>query len=296
MKRIWYLSLSILILGSCKEKGPAIDFGIKAADTSYLTTVETPQSRVVLIEEFTGVTCSNCPAGHVILAAIDSAHPNNVAIMGIQIIGNPQTEPLNNPSLTPVKTNNDNRTQVGTDLSNSIYLNVGSIPSGGVDRVPVAGSLLLGRNDWPNAVNNRLTVAPPANITLTKTYDSVAKKVSLKVHVAYTSAVTVHQNLTVALIENNVIDAQEFSPTDPIPFVQNYVHKHVLRDIITPAAGTAILGTMSTIPAGEVYERTFDYTLPNNVLVPANCAFIAFVSNNDGDNKEVNQAAEVNLK
>jgi len=295
MKQIWYLSLCILILGSCKEKGPYIDLGTDPG-ISYLAAVESPQSRVVLVEEFTGVTCSNCPAGHKILAAIDSAHPDNVAIVGIQIIGNPQTEPLDNPSVTPVKTNIDNRTTIGTDLASTIYKQVSGIPSGGVDRVPVSGVLLLGRNDWPGAVNTRLGTPTKANISLTKTYVDSIRKVTLKVHVAYTSPVSVRQSLTVALIENNVIDAQEFSPTDSPKYVQNYVHKHVLRDIITPAAGSSMLSKLSSIPAGEVYERTFEYTLPSTVLVPANCAFVVFVSNNDGDDKEVVQAAQVNVQ
>src|SRR5690606_41258473 len=74
-----YLSFGILILGvlsSCKEKGRAIDFSkITASDTTYVTTPETTSLRKVLIEEYTGVQCTNCPAGVGLLKSLDEQNP-----------------------------------------------------------------------------------------------------------------------------------------------------------------------------------------------------------------------------
>jgi hypothetical protein len=76
----------------------------------------------------------------------------------------------------------------------------------------------------------------------------------------------------------------------------NYVHQHVLRDIITLPTGDVILGSVPTKEAGQVYERTFIYTLPATVLNPDNCRIIAFVSNSGSSDLEVQQAAEIHLK
>ena len=54
---------ALLALTSCEEKGPAIDFGggATAVDTTYLGTAPTAQQRIVVVEEFTGGMCANCP-------------------------------------------------------------------------------------------------------------------------------------------------------------------------------------------------------------------------------------------
>ena len=86
-------------------------------------------------------------------------------------------------------------------------------------------------------------------------------------------------------------------PNGSVPkYEQNYHHQHVLRDILTSPVGIAILSDLPTKVAGQVYERTFVYNVPPTVLNPDNCRIIAFVSNNDGADKEIVQAAEVHLK
>jgi hypothetical protein len=114
--------------------------------------------------------------------------------------------------------------------------------------------------------------------------------------VAYTANVAKGQLLNVAVIENEVIDAQEVGLSEE----QNYHHQHVLRDILTAPTGTAILSGKAIKEAGQVYERTFVYDLaaadPNNYWNPDNCRVVAYVSNNEGSDKEVIQAAEAHLK
>ena len=74
-----------------------------------------------------------------------------------------------------------------------------------------------------------------------------------------------------------------------------YRHEHVLRDMITTATGTPIMSTLAEKEAGRVYERTFTYTLAA-AWVPENCRLIAFVTNNNGADKEVRQVTEIHLK
>lgn len=295
MKRLLFILLATASLISCKEKGPFIDFGAKPFDTSFTAAPETATPRIVLVEEFTGVTCPNCPPGQKALADLEVAHPDRLAVISMEIIGQAQTKPVDEHG---VKTINDNRTQKGTDLSAGIYGANNSIPIAGIDRTPVSGTtaLLLGRNSWAAHIDTRLAVPAPANIAMTSSYDAGARKVTLKVHVAYTSDVPLNQKLTVALIESGIIDAQLLPVGDTAHAAQNYVHNHVLRDILTAPVGTAILGDKTTKAAGQVYERTFVYDLPPNVLNPDNCAFVAFVANDNGADRGIVQAAEVKLK
>ncbi len=292
LKRFAILPLGLLFIVSCKEKGPAIDFGPKAADSAYVTAVETQQPRVIVVEEFTGVTCPNCPKAHSILKTLEENNPNRIAAIGIQPMGSAQASPVTDDANGTMLTRQDNRTKAGADLGTGIYGSIvlQSLPGAGIDRSLQGGSLYLDRNSWTTAVSARLGVPAKANIAITSNYNAGSRQAVIKVHVAYTGTVTGSQLLNVALVENNITDWQE----DGITKVENYSHQHVLRDILTNPTGTAIL-TGVTIQPGQVYERTFVYTV-NAAWNPDNCRIVAYVANNNGTDKEVQQGAEAALK
>lgn len=282
-----------LSLGSCKEKGVIIDLGGGpiASDTSYMGTVETPQQRMVLIEEFTGVSCPPCPLGHQLVASIVASNPNRIAVVGIQTFGFIQAYPVIESGDTI--TRHDNRTDAGTTLSTNIFGKLALTPTAGVDRISVNSSLYLDKSKWVTEVGNRLTTPTKANVTVTSDYNTTTKQAVIKVRVAYTADVTQKQVLTVALIEDGVIDAQE----NGLEIDTFYDHEHVLRDILTAPTGSTILDTYAVKPAGVVYERTFVYDLTSKDLWNKdNCKIVAYVSNSEPGDKVVQQAARVKLK
>jgi hypothetical protein len=293
MKRsLLLLPIGLIILASCKEVPPAIDFGPAAKEDTFMAAVEPVQPRKVLIEEFTGVSCPPCPLGHQAIKAIEDAHPDRVLAIGIQPFNFTQANPVDKNG---IKTKHDNRTQKGTDLANSIFGSLSSTPLAGIDRIPKDNSLYISKENWSQMVSDRLDIPSPANVKVTCTYNS-DRTVTIKVHVAYTSDVAKKQLLTVAIVEDKIIDAQEVG----LNVEENYEHNHVLRDILTAPTGTAILSDKATKKAGQVYERTFVYNLatpdPDNLWNPDNCHVIAYISNDEGADKEVVQSGEGHLK
>src|SRR4051812_31063464 len=109
------IAAAALLFTACREGAPAVDFGLKVTDTTFMAAPETPQQRVVIIEEFTGVKCPNCPAGSTLIKSLVQANPDNVAAIGVQIFGFNLANPVDDQG---VKTRTDNRTQDGTDLAN----------------------------------------------------------------------------------------------------------------------------------------------------------------------------------
>src|ERR1043165_8630711 len=93
-----------LLFASCKETAPAIDFGPKAADTSFTAAPEAPDARIVVIEEFTGVTCPQCPKGHVLIKSIEdaNANPDRIAAMGIQVFNFAQCNPVDESTIKTI--------------------------------------------------------------------------------------------------------------------------------------------------------------------------------------------------
>jgi hypothetical protein len=48
--------------------------------------VQAPEAKHVVIEEFTGVRCPNCPQGHQIISAIKAANPEKVVAVSFHPI------------------------------------------------------------------------------------------------------------------------------------------------------------------------------------------------------------------
>lgn len=126
---------------------------------------------------------------------------------------------------------------------------------------------------------------------VTSTYNDATREAVIKVKAAFTQNVSKKMMLSVTLVENKIIDAQEY-PTYIDTF---YEHSHVMRDILTQTYGTPVMDTLTQKTAGRVYERTFKYTI-NAAWKPENCKVIAFMSNNENNDKEVAQAVETDLK
>ncbi len=295
LSRIALLAVLPFTLWSCKEKVTGFTTTpIIATDTTYMAAVESPQWHRVLIEEFTGVSCPPCPKGHQALESILAAHYNSttsidsVSIIGIQSTGIPQAEPVDE---APYHSRHDNRTADGSEIYNSVYGTFGSIPRAGIDRVPSNNILSIQRDLWASSVNDRLRVPAPVNMTISSTYDAGSHQAVIRVHVAYTADVPRKQNLNLAIIENDIIDAQK----NDLKIDSEYHHQHVLRDMLTQPTGEGMMNDLSVKEAGRAYDRTFVYTVSND-WVPENCRLIAYITNNEGTDKQVQQAAEVSLK
>jgi hypothetical protein len=286
MKFAFFIPLSVIVLFSActKEIGPAIDFSkVQAKDTFYMAPVENAQLKNVLIEEFTGVKCPNCPDGHNIVATIQNTNPSRVIAVGYYPFGQAQTEPLKD------LTKADFRIADATELS-TLLGGIQFLPIAAVDRKMFGGAILTARTLWSSNVQARLAVATPINMQLSVSYDDATREAIIKTTLKYTSALSTKHNISLAIYENNLVDAQEY----PTYIDSSYTFKHVLRDVITPVGGASVLDSLTTKAAGLVFEKTILYTLPAK-WNPSNCKIVAFV-HDAAATKEVYQVIEKSVK
>ena len=286
MKFAFFIPLSVIVLFSActKEIGPAIDFSkVQAKDTFYMAPVENAQLKNVLIEEFTGVKCPNCPDGHNIVATIQNANPSRVIAVGYYPFGQAQTEPLKD------LTKADFRIADATELS-TLLGGIQFLPIAAVDRKMFGGAILTARTLWSSNVQARLAVATPINMQLSVSYDDATREAIIKTTLKYTSALSTKHNISLVIYENNLVDAQEY----PTYIDSSYTFKHVLRDVITPVGGASVLDSLTTKAAGLVFEKTILYTLPAK-WNPSNCKIVAFV-HDAAATKEVYQVIEKSVK
>jgi hypothetical protein len=294
MKRsLLAVSCCILIFSSCKEKAPVIDFGLpKGTDTTFVVTPVPPaEQHNVLVEEFTGQSCSNCPAAHEALNEIEHAHPGRVNVLGLYFEGITQTKP-------PVDARYDFRHGDSKLISISVYSGVNAIPAAGIDRISVNGTLKIDRSVWASTVTNRLAVETPINLKVESSFNEGDTQASITVTLVYTKTVDFAHNLSIAIVEDSMVDVQEYPSTDPVhpSKDEEYVFTNVFRGMVTAApAGDPILSSLIVKEPGRVVVLNYKHKV-TNVLSPSKCRVFAFVSSLKAGDPEIIQSAQVKMK
>lgn len=283
MKKALLFAGSLLLFAACTEKGFEAVPRVEGGDTTYMATVETAQARMVMMEEFTGVTCPNCPRGHLEIASIQAQHPDRILAVSLYYDGLGQTRPVEGV------TRQNFRTADATSLADGIFGGVSALPSASIDRVPVGGITLPSFVGWAGAVETRIGIPAPANVQVTSEYEEGTRTAIIRVRIAYTTTVTKKQAVTLLLTEDSLVDAQEYP--DRIDTFYNF--KHVMRDAVTAPTGEPMLDGISK-EAGRVYERTFVYPVKAEWNAK-HCKLVAIVHNAESGDKEVLQAAEAKL-
>lgn len=280
----FHLSLFTL-LHSCKEVGPEINLKNNqnvVADTSYIESpVASAELKNVVIEEFTGVRCPNCPQGHVAIAAIKTANPGRVVSVSLHPI-NSLGRPYNGVSKEDFQ---NTKAQVLFDYLGQIGLE----PAAGLDRTKFSGqsAILLDRNTWASYASQQISQSTPVNLSLQSSFDSTTSQVTVVAELHYTQTVTEKNKLTLLLTESNIITAQlNGSIVDTF-----YNHKDVLRDFITDTQGDQLT---QTTEAGRVIRKVYRKTLDSK-WKPENMHVLGYVHEFE-NSKAVYQGKEVEVQ
>lgn len=292
MKYIFSIILfTTLILNGCKEEPPTIDFTDNSkSDTGLVDTMflksqpSSPQLKNVLIEDFTGVRCPNCPDAQTKAKAYAAANPGRV-ILTANYTSEPNslTRPYNFGS------NLDMRTKYATDLYTLLGKSNG-LPSGAVDRVLYpgeTGTLIQNSDNWSGYGNQRLALTPSFNLDIQNTYDGGSRTLKVRITAEATKFLNDTVSLTVSLVENKLIAPQE-TRTD---IDTNYEHEHVLRALLTSFQGKEL---KQPYQAGTTYIKEFRFVLPAG-WKEENIYTVAYI-HRSGSGYEVHQVQQKKIK
>ena len=226
--------------------------------------------RNVLIEEFTGKKCVNCPSGHVEAKTIEEAYPGRV--WSINIHGGAYSS-LDYPNM-----NTQLCDTIGTFFSPSFF------PSGMVNRRSMK---ILAYNQWRDAVDEEIQEVAECNIAGQVAINPVTRIATVTVELYYTSDSKSDVNyLNVFMLQDSIIGEQTGSSFNPEQDLgdNQYRHMHVLRGSATPFWGDAV----NTTTAGSFVTKTYKYELPEEIgetgknngveVILENISFIAFVT------------------
>lgn len=250
----------LAILTSCENVDPADRF----------IPLERPLSQKnILVEEFTGAKCVNCPEGAATIAALHEVYGDQIIAVSLY--------PSQMESLTkPLPMGQDLRTSEATDIFSAFDGPAKGLPAASFDRQPIGGSVLqLTPSSWGGAVYDILmnNTTSPVDITLGHEYDPSTRELNLDYTVIYNQAVAQPVTFQFYLVENGIVSAQITQQGIDM----NYVNNHVLRQALFGIWGKELDGThiMASTSQGQI-----SISLPVT-YVAENCQVIGFVADKD---------------
>ncbi len=220
-----------------------------------------PQNRVVMLEEFTGINCPNCPPGHTLASNLLNSNPGQMFVVAYH----PNNSNYTNPSAGQP----DFRRAYPAAFYSTPYCGTSRfMPSAFIGREPGSnGEKITGTGGWTTAVNTIKTQPSPVNVGVAAVYNSLSNVLSITVQAYYTSTVTDANTIFVTLAENGIVGYQSNGSA-------NYIHNHVFREAFTAQWGDPIANRTQ----GSMNTYTYTFTnVPNYVM--ANCEVSAFVYN-----------------
>lgn len=221
----------------------------------------TVQNKVAILEEFTGVRCSACPNGHLVLEDLLANLPGQAYAVAYH--------PSNSGFTLPYTGDEDFR----RSFPNVLYSVPFAGPTLGMPRAAInrrqwsVDERLMGRPWWVTAADSIITEISPMNVGVIANYDESTMIMTLTAEVYYTGVVNDPNTIYVTLTENNLVSQQAGASG-------LYTQKHTFRESLTAQWGDNIASTAPGL-------RTFTYTYDNSVSQydMSHCEVMAFVEN-----------------
>lgn len=265
------------IFYSCEEVVPPLFAESIFIDTTYVDlNLPSVQPRKVLLEDFSGVQCVNCPQANALAAQIAADNPSNVAVVT-----------LHNYFVGGYSYSDEDLRPAEAFEIDALLGPTTAWPIGAVNRKLFSGegAVLLEDDDWEAYVDEEILSPPSVNLTLETTLsDGDIDKVTAVLTMHFLEEVTEPLAISVMLLENEIEDPQlTGSGVDTF-----YIHEHVLRTMPTPAIGSPISETTET---GRVIIRGYEIELEDH-WNRDHLEVVVFVHRNSSTDKSVLQAVK----
>lgn len=218
--------------------------------------------RAILIEDFTGQRCINCPTGtEIINGIVDTYGEDNVIAVGIHsgplgFAGNSKTVGLMTDTGNEYYTRWDKENKMGQPW---VIFNRKTSPDSHY-------------NNWAAMVGTIISEKANLSVNIANAYDADKRTLTTTVRADGVNG-TVNGKLQVWIVEDGV-PALQMMPDGKSN--KEYIHNHVFR-----AAVNGTWGEDVTVKEGETTTKQYQYVLPE-AWNADNIAVVAFVYNDGG--------------
>jgi thiol-disulfide isomerase/thioredoxin len=211
--------------------------------------------RKVIVEDFTGTWCGDCPKGLSATEHLEEKFGSSVICIGMH--------------------SGDALTNAYSD-SVVDQCNVTEFPLGFIDRhsfFPTAGVFqeLDSTTSWDGPVNDRLSTPAPVAVSILNTYDSVTREITVTVGARFVSDKQGYFRLNCLLVEDSVqtngqqVNYSNEDPSSPWFHAGNPIEIYYQRNVARINLSKGTWGEEEVIPlqvlANEEYSKTYRYKL-----------------------------------
>ena len=240
MKNIITLFSLILIITSCDVvEGPY------EINTGNVTPTNTnTYVKKILIEDFTGHTCQNCPSAARELEAIHSLYGDRIIGMALHV-SKAFARPY--PLSQAPNYQYDFRTKWGKEWDELFGISEIGLPGGMVNRIGYPSDHRLGKDEWLARVITELEKEINFGISIT------VNEGMITVNTEILNNINGDYNLVVCIVESDIVNWQKDGSQD----VEDYEHNHALRSLLS----NENLSISSNYSISDKIEKIINYDL-----------------------------------
>ncbi len=261
LKYIFTIVLLSVVFFSCDLVQPPDNSLYYIADTVSNSSTDTQATVVkkVLMVDFTGIQCVNCPNAHEQIHQLQNVYPDKV--VAVVIHGTLLAYPYG-----------DYHTDLRTTEGNAIISDFGinSIPIGLVDYFDK--DHLKQVAEWTNDVASQVAETPTIGIEIVNTYKSADNTVDVQVNLTSLSDFGKSLKLAVYVTEDSIVTRQ--ATTEDPGYIENYVQLNVFRKAVSDVYGDEVFASPASV--NDTDSKTYTLVIDSSWNVK-NCKIVAFI-------------------
>lgn len=249
-------------------------------------------NRKVLVEDYTGHKCGNCPAAADTLKYLEKTYGDKIIPIAIHA---GSFANINNAYPT------DLRTPTGDAYDVTFGISLAGNPNGLINRVGYgSGGFIKSYSSWESETVQMLSTSAKFELKITNTFISSSNTLNSKITVKSLTTNSGQYKLVVLLTEDSIIaeqlDYRIAVPPAPSQKINNYEFKHVLRGAINSTWGDQVFTSGAFLNDSIVKSYS---TVINTSYRPEKCHVVAYIYDADTNSPtyyEVLQAEEKHVK
>lgn len=224
--------------------------------------------RVVLLEEFTGQKCVNCPDAHSVIEGLQEQYPEN--LISVSIHGGSDMNAIGEDQMPGFGLRN------AEGAAYADAYKISSFPAGVVNR----RSGVMTSDQWSSAIRNELSKPTALEMSMTANLSEDASKVNIEVDLEPWE--NIDGKLQLWVVESDIVSLQ----LTKNGMKRDYVHNHVFRGTVNGQDGESI-----RLVTREPQHVTASVDV-REIWNPENLTIVGFVYTSEG----VMQAAHCNVE
>lgn len=237
--------------------------------------------RKIVLFDFTGHKCGNCPKGHKAIEALEEKYGE--ALVPIAIHCFYYAIPNTNDTTFTYDFRCEESVFLGGGDTDGGYMDLDAVPAGLTNSFNPA-LLNNSTNGWAADFAKYYSTYPEFSFEINATFadSAISADIKLKAEVVTSRKLS----LCAYVVEDGIVAWQYDYDSNPHE-IANYVHNHVLRASLNGVFGDNIKTNDSQMSTGDAIEKSYSKAVKPDWNI-SNCKVVAFVF--DTDTKEILQA------